>query len=173
MLDLIQPLLKLNKRKGFTLVELIISVGTLAIAGTIMIQLFMSAKDMAVRASDLDAGVFLGNRIVESIKAERWEYEPLNEMYTQYAMRYGNEMEKIGFYDLDWEAVDENSKDKVFQVNVTLSSDDEALKEKSLYSLSVEIKRLQPYFKGKDENPFLHSLSTQVYIDTPLEVIEP
>ena len=35
MLDLIQLLLKLNRRKGFTLVELIISVGTLAIAGTI------------------------------------------------------------------------------------------------------------------------------------------
>lgn len=172
MLNFIAERLKFN-RKGFTLVELIISVGTLAIAGTIMIQLFMSAKDMALRSEELDKSVFLANRIVESIKAEKWDSAPLIDMYTQFALRYDNEIEKIGFYDENWVSVQEDSGDKSFEVKLTFKSEDPAEPGKSLYDLNIEVIRLEPYFNGNDEKPVLHSLSTMVYIGTPLEVIEP
>ena len=71
---------KADKKSGFTIVELIISVGTLAIAGTIMIQLFMGAKDISLRAEELDRSVFLSTRIIESVKSGKWNEEPLNIM---------------------------------------------------------------------------------------------
>jgi|GEM_PF-2003858 len=164
---------KAEKKRGFTIVELIISVGTLAIAGTIMIQLFMGAKDVALRAKELDKSVFLSTRIIESIKSEQWDEEPLNKMYTEYAMRYGNKLKKTGYYNEEWEEVEEGSEDILFVSTLSMESKDIVEEDKSLYKLALQIRRLKPYFKGSEAEPILNSVETMVYIRTPLEVIEP
>jgi hypothetical protein len=164
---------KAEKKRGFTIVELIISVGTLAIAGTIMIQLFMGAKDVALRAKELDRSVFLSTRIIESIKSEQWDEEPLNKMYTEYAMRYGNKLKKTGYYNEEWEEVEEGSEDILFVSTLSMESKDIVEEDKSLYELALQIRRLKPYFKGSEAEPILNSVETMVYIRTPLEVIEP
>jgi hypothetical protein len=164
---------KAEKKRGFTIVELIISVGTLAIAGTIMIQLFMGAKDVALRAKELDKSVFLSTRIIESIKSEQWDEEPLNKMYTEYAMRYGNKLKKTGYYNEEWEEVEEGSEDILFVSTLSMESKDIVEEDKSLYELALQIRRLKPYFKGSEAEPILNSVETMVYIRTPLEVIEP
>lgn len=164
---------KAEKKRGFTIVELIISVGTLAIAGTIMIQLFMGAKDVALRAKELDRSVFLSTRIIESIKSEQWDEEPLNKMYTEYAMRYGNKLKKTGYYNEEWEEVEEGSEDILFVSTLSMESKDIVEEDKSLYKLALQIRRLKPYFKGSEAEPILNSVETMVYIRTPLEVIEP
>lgn len=164
---------KAEKKRGFTIVELIISVGTLAIAGTIMIQLFMGAKDVALRAKELDRSVFLSTRIIESIKSEQWDEEPLNKMYTEYAMRYGNKLKKTGYYNEEWEEVEEGSEDILFVSTLSMESKDIVEEDKSLYELALQVRRLKPYFKGSEAEPILNSVETMVYIRTPLEVIEP
>lgn len=164
---------KAEKKRGFTIVELIISVGTLAIAGTIMIQLFMGAKDVALRAKELDRSVFLSTRIIESIKSEQWDEEPLNKMYTEYAMRYGNKLKKTGYYNEEWEEVEEGSEDILFVSTLSMESKDIVEEDKSLYKLALQIRRLKPYFKGSEAEPILNSVETMVYIRTPLEVMEP
>ncbi|HMM69489.1 MAG TPA: type II secretion system protein [Gudongella oleilytica] len=164
---------KAEKKRGFTIVELIISVGTLAMAGTIMIQLFMGAKDVALRAKELDRSVFLSTRIIESIKSEQWDEEPLNKMYTEYAMRYGNKLKKTGYYNEEWEEVEEGSEDILFVSTLSMESKDIVEEDKSLYELALQIRRLKPYFKGSEAEPILNSVETMVYIRTPLEVIEP
>lgn len=164
---------KAEKKRGFTIVELIISVGTLAIAGTIMIQLFMGAKDVALRAKELDRSVFLSTRIIESIKSEQWDEEPLNKMYTEYAMRYGNKLKKTGYYNEEWEEVEEGSEDILFVSTLSMESKNIVEEDKSLYELALQIRRLKPYFKGSEAEPILNSVETMVYIRTPLEVIEP
>jgi flagellar basal body-associated protein FliL len=161
-------------KKGFTIVELIISVGTLAIAGIIMIQLFIGAKDVALRAEELDRSVFLANSMVESIKSERWDEEPISGMYTEYALRSGNTIKKVGYYNDDWDKLDEGNKDIVFTATLTMKGYSEATQEEeALYDLDIEIKRLEPYFKGKVDEPVMHTLSTKVFIHSPLEVMEP
>ena len=164
---------KAEKKRGFTIVELIISVGTLAIAGTIMIQLFMGAKDIALRAEELDRSVFLSTRIIESIKSEQWDEEPLNKMYSEYAVIYGNKLKKTGYYNQEWEEVEEDSEDILFVSTLSMESEDIVEEDKSLYELKFQIRRLKPYFKGKEAEPILNSVKTMVYIRTPLEVIEP
>lgn len=164
---------KAYKKSGFTIVELIISVGTLAIAGIIMIQLFMGAKDIALRAEELDRSVFLSTRIIESIKSEQWEEEPLNKMYTEYAMRYGNKLKKIGYYDEEWKEVKEDSEDILFTATLVMESEGLVEDDRSLYELTLQIQRLKPYFKGKEAEPILNLVETRVYILTPLEVVEP
>lgn len=164
---------KAYNKSGFTIVELIISVGTLAIAGTIMIQLFMGAKDIALRAEELDRSVFLSTRIIESIKSEQWDEEPLNKMYTEYAMKYGNRLKKIGYFDEEWESVEEDSDDILFVATLAMESEDKVEEDKSLYELTLQVQRLKPYFKCKEAEPILNSVETKVYILTPLEVIEP
>lgn len=164
---------KADKKSGFTIVELIISVGTLAIAGTIMIQLFMGAKDISLRAEELDRSVFLSTRIIESVKSGKWDEEPLNIMYTEYAMRYGNKLKKIAYYDIKWEEVEQDSEDILFVATLLMESKDIVEENKSLYDLTLKIQRLKPYFKGKEAEPILNTVETRVYIMTPQEVIEP
>ncbi len=165
-------IIRLNKKRGFTLVELIISVGTLAIVGTIMIQLFIGAKEVALRSADLDKAVFLTNRIVESIKAERWSEEPLSQMQIIKSPDNSNELIRVGYYDENWELLNKDDKNGVFKASVLMKSVDDTKGDNSLYSLEVSITSEKPYFKSSEINTLIYNVTTKVYLDTPLEVTE-
>jgi prepilin-type N-terminal cleavage/methylation domain-containing protein len=58
-----------GSRSGFTLVELVMSIAVLAIAGVFLVQVFLSADRLATKASDLDRAVSLCTTAVEKWKA--------------------------------------------------------------------------------------------------------
>lgn len=56
--------------KGFTLVEMIISVAMLAVVSLFIVQYFISAHNLNEKAADLDQGVWLAQEALEAFKAE-------------------------------------------------------------------------------------------------------
>jgi hypothetical protein len=70
------------------------------------------------------------------------------------------------FYNEDWEAVDEGSPMSLFEVTVDLEGQVNAIGDLTLYDFSIQIRRLKPYFRGKDIQPILHSLNTKIYTET-------
>lgn len=160
---------KISNNHGFTLAELIISVGTLALIGIITIQLFMSAKDIGRRTEELDHSVYLSNYIVESIKAGMWEKTPLSEMEKESQEAEAGRIFMKTFYDRDWETVEGGSQTALFEVALELGGQANTLGDRTLYDISLRIRRLKPYFRGKVLQPVLYSLNTKIYTETPEE----
>lgn len=57
-------------RRGFSLVELVMAIAVLAIAGVFLAQVFLTADRLATRASALDRAVSDCTTVVESWKAQ-------------------------------------------------------------------------------------------------------
>lgn len=58
-----------KRRRGFTLIELIIAVALLAVAGTVVVRLFVHAHVNNQLAADIDRSVFYGSAWIEKIKS--------------------------------------------------------------------------------------------------------
>lgn len=157
---------KIKDRHGFTLVELIISVGTLALIGILTIQFFMSAKDISRRTEELDHSVYLSNCIIESVKAGLWEETPLSQLKRAAAGAEKGRIAMKAFYDKNWAAVDQDSRTALFEVVLNLEEQAGFTGDNTLYELSLNVRRLKPYYRGKEQEPLLHSLDTDIYIKT-------
>ncbi len=164
-------MVKADKRRGFTLVELIISVGTLALGGILIIQLFLSAKDITRRTEELDHSVYLSNCIIETAKVGLWEEAPLSEFQRADTGSGNNGIILLAFYDKDWNAVGEGSREALFRVTLLLAGREGFGVGSTLYDISLQIHRLKPYFRGKEEKPLLHSLDTEIYVATIKEAL--
>ena len=67
------------KNRGFTLVEVIISIAVLSIICVIFLQLFVKAKDISDQSSELDQSLRLTNTGIEYLRAVK-NLDDLNEM---------------------------------------------------------------------------------------------
>jgi prepilin-type N-terminal cleavage/methylation domain-containing protein len=61
---------RLRDRGGFSLVELVMAIAVLAIAGVFLSQVFLTADHLATRASSLDRAVSTCTAVAESWKAQ-------------------------------------------------------------------------------------------------------
>jgi len=59
----------MKNNKGFTLVEIIISIAILSILCVVFLQLFVKASDISDRAHELDESVTLTNSTMELVKS--------------------------------------------------------------------------------------------------------
>jgi len=155
---------------GFTIVELIISVGTLAILGVFILLFFMSSKDVGIRTEDLDYSVYHTNNIIESIKLNEWEKKPLKN-FKILDINNNDNTTLSSLYDEDWSPTNEE-KEALFRTTIVLEEKSEKL-EKSLYNLKVEVVKLKGYFRSNEKNPIIHSIKTSLYIDSINEEIMP
>lgn len=57
-------------RKGFTLIEVVISVAFLAILGVFMVKLFIHADNLNTKAQELDHSVIITQNIMELVEKE-------------------------------------------------------------------------------------------------------
>ena len=153
---------KLQNKKGFTIVELIISVGTLAILGVLILLFFMSSKDVGIRTEELDYSIYQTNNIIESIKVEDWEKEPLNNFNIIATSSQKTTLHSL--YDANWNSVSQE-KEALFSTIMTIDKSSENM-DKTLYQISVKVVRLKSYFRGNEDNPLIHSIQTNLYIDT-------
>ena len=151
--------------KGFTLVELIISVGTLALLGVLILIFFMSSSDLSLRTEELDYSVYHTNNIIESIKLNRWEENPLKNFKIIDISNDNTILSSL--YDKNWNPTNEENE-ALFRTNIILKEESEN-SEKSLYNLRVQVVRLKKYFRSEENNPEIHSVNTSLYLDTILE----
>jgi len=145
--------------KGFTIAELIISVGTLAILGVLILLFFMSSKDVGLRTKDLDNSVYHINNIVESIKSNSWSQEPLNNFELLSTSSEAASLTSV--YDENWSYADE--KEALFRTNITFKKRNE-YKNKALYDVNIEVIRLENYFRSDEAYPVIHTIETILYI---------
>jgi hypothetical protein len=155
-----------DNRLGFTLAELIISVGTLAVVGILTIQFFLSAKDINLRSSELDHSVYLTNTIIESIKADLWDRYPLDAIDSNTIKTEDHSFEGKIFFDKDWKVVNATHHMALFEASLVLSGQPNALGDRALYDITLKIKRINPYFRGKESQPVIYETATKVHIKT-------
>ena len=55
--------------QGFTLAEMIISIGVLAVTGIVVLNLFLTARTLDRKAMELDRSVLLASGMIEAFKA--------------------------------------------------------------------------------------------------------
>lgn len=72
-------------RQGFSLVEMVLAVAIMALLGTVVLRVFLSADSMNKQAANLDKAVNLAVDAVERMKAEnpaiRWNRENLSGIF--------------------------------------------------------------------------------------------
>ncbi len=153
----------IRNKKGFTLVELVISVCVMAIISVFMLQFFIGAKDLNRRAGDLDASVYMANSIMESIKSEAWDSSPFlkalsppNAEGDAFTAQLDDSM---GF-------VKDSGKAHLFNVSVEIKSTGKTTDDKGLYTVLIEVQRLKPYFRGKSQQPIVYSLEATLFTHT-------
>ncbi len=158
---------RINNDIGFTIAELIISVGTLAILGVLILLFFMSSKDVGLRTEELDKSIYHTNNFIESIKLESWKEEPLNNFNV--LNTENNNTVLTSLFDENWNPIKEENE-ALFRTNITLKEESINM-NKSLYDINIEIVRQKGYFRSNENTPVIHTIETKLYIPTINEEI--
>lgn len=146
----------MKNQKGFTLVEMIIAIGILMIASGFILQIFMTAKTMNIRAHAVDQSVSLATSFVETVKAEpvtSVEAIGLHMADTMQTQASENTLEVSQYYDQNWNLMSPAAKaqpsyiltgtlkeepaDKLLQIKVEIKELKQDQTEKSIYTLEA------------------------------------
>lgn len=129
--------------KGFTLVEVIISIAILSILCVIFLQLFVKASDISDSANELDQSVTLTNSIMEIVKS-------VGEVSEIENSKYFNDFEMTssdsGFvltktYN---DSFKHDSEELVYQMIITLNEKEAIVNsEITLYDVTCEVVKLE------------------------------
>lgn len=123
-------------KKGFTLVELIIAVGVLAVAGVFLVQMFLSASVLSQKARDTDTALYHAQAIIEEFKIS-----PIIGDLTL-------------FFDDDWN----ESEGGVYMLSARVTQ------ESGMSRISVTVTRREPYPMSEEQVTELIGLTAEKYI---------
>jgi type II secretory pathway pseudopilin PulG len=131
--------MKKKERNGAPLIEIIVSIGILALVGSIVVTIFLGAYYAAIYSSDKNAAVFTAQNTMEAALTGS-EEELLGLGFEKNGEGY------IAYFDKEWSA----DGDRLFSVELSISEND------GLRSADVEIKRIEKY-------PFLNESRMELY----------
>lgn len=163
-----------RSQKGFTLIEMIISVGLLALAGLAVITLFVSAHVKNEKASDLDQSVAQCTWIIESLKSipdinEKLEVnkEIIDSIFVLNKMDDGYHC--IASYNKEWELLlpedaltQSNISDKTPQYQINIEISPYSKDSPGLYSVNLRVTKVHPYPLERNEHAELFTVSAIV-----------
>lgn len=150
---------KTNRDNGFTLIEMIISVALLAVAGVAVASLFLNAQVNNMKAADLDHSTSLCSSFIEEIKAapEAWikgesgvkGVKPVKFNPGSYAV----------YYDDSWQIITDDAlpAGTMYMIRIDLYGIPE---KPGLYSVETRAVRLKPYPLSGEGNAEILKLST-------------
>ena len=129
--------------RGFTLVEVIISIAVLSILCVIFLQLFVKASDISDSAHELDQSVTLTNSTLEIVKSVGAIDEIQNSKYfNDFEMIItpdGIELSKT--YN---ETFKYDSEDKIYQMIISLTQKEEIVNSAiKLYDVNCEVVKVE------------------------------
>lgn len=148
------------KEKGFTLIEMIVAVALLAVAGTAVASLFMNAQVNNMKARDLDQSTARCSAWIEQIKAspEVWiNGEPSSQDSLLIKNGQGS---YIAFYDKEWQPIlDEKEISAGAEYTITIDLY-EMPDNAGLWTLEARAVKIKPYFLRNEANTEILKLST-------------
>lgn len=109
-------------QKGFTLVELIMSIGIIAILSCMVLQLFITAENLNKRSSDLDASVMKSESLIESFKSCNNPMEFVNQDAMRGAVEHkdGKDVSFLLYYDDKWNLIKKDSSNTMAAFTIKL-----------------------------------------------------
>jgi type II secretory pathway pseudopilin PulG len=129
-----------KKNAGYALIEIILSIGVLAIVSMTVVQMFALAANVQKRARDTDVGARHAQSVIETYRVTKQVPPP------------------ITYYDESWNPSSED--DASYQVLVTLSGTD-------LETIEVTVERYganaTTSVSGQRHDPLIFTLSTKIW----------
>lgn len=141
-------------KRGFTLIEMIIAVALLAVAGTVVVRLFVHARVNNQMAADIDRSVFYGSAWIERIKSSPKSWiggDPADP-----AVFVSEPGSYIVYYDKNWALLTgEEDRDgrAAYAMHIDLYEEPES---RGLWTIELRTYRMEPY-------PLRHNSYEEIY----------
>lgn len=159
-----------KKKKGFTLLEMIVAVGLLSIMSVSILKVFLASKDLNEKAQDLHQSVLLTRSIAALIDQGQFPLQQSGKMdpYLQYMREGEGEGEYLLYLDAEFEPAAVRGGDfseeeahylwsmKILEEGSDGEKDEKSDKEKAealgegLYRIDVKVFRRKPYSLNRD-----------------------
>jgi prepilin-type N-terminal cleavage/methylation domain-containing protein len=162
---------KIKNNKGFTLVEVIIAIGVIAIASVIILQLFITAKNLNQKSSDLDKSILASTSIVELIKSGEAPGDIKANPSIEHALiDESNDIININmYYDDNWNLIESKDTNLFYTLTAVISPassiNSKGIKTSMAYAIEVHVFKAKPYPLEKSFNKEIYSLETIRYFD--------
>lgn len=132
-------------KRGFTLIELIIAVALLAVAGAAVVRLFVHAHVNNRMAYDIDRAVFYGSAWVERIKSspEDWTAGDPSAIYQ--AVCRSDTYSYVIYYDDGWNPIpygESRADEAEYAMHIDLYGVDES---PGLWAIELRTFKIDPY----------------------------
>lgn len=150
----------MERKKGFTLLEMIIAVGLLSIMSVGILKVFLAAKDLNDKSEDLYNSMLLTKNIVSLMDGGKFPGDKTNEYMSQFYVdrqKKGPEGKYTLFLNESFQPIKESSPEEsspyVWEMNVREMSE-KAYSESGLYDVDIQVYRHKPYvIKEKEPDP--------------------
>jgi hypothetical protein len=123
-----------NKKRGFTLAEMIIAVAILSVASMYVVQMLVVTKNLRTRSYEIDRSVRISKNIIEIISSGESVTNSKDDLLLK--MKSENGMYILNF-DEDFNISDENNA--LYKLFMTMDTKD------GLDNVNIKINRLKPY----------------------------
>ena len=123
-----------NKKRGFTLAEMIIAVAILSVASMYVVQMLVVTKNLRTRSYEIDRSVRISKNIIELISSGESVTNSKDDLLLK--MKSENGMYILNF-DEDFNISDENNA--LYKLFMTMDTKD------GLDNVNIKINRLKPY----------------------------
>ncbi len=141
-------MMKVKNHDGFTLIEVIISIAILSVVSVVVLQLFMTSRNLNIQSRHSDIASVLTSNTIESVKSFD---NPIELLETMDWLQSGNHaMNGVLNFDDDFQQIDHESR---FQLFCKLEED---MANPGLYAVSV-------MFTDLSDDRELASYSTKHY----------
>lgn len=163
---------RIKSKKGFTLVEMIISVAFLAVISLVLAELFISAQNCLDKAHDLDQGVHIAKKAIETFKAGERPEDFINSesAHSSDISESGDTIIIKTYYDEDWNVL--NPSDDLLQSKTAFTSavkirpvppGIDGFEGKGIYTIYVKIDKSTPYAMEETTAEAIYSLTARKY----------
>jgi prepilin-type N-terminal cleavage/methylation domain-containing protein len=160
-----------KRRRGFTLIELIIAVALLAVAGTVVVRLFVHAHVNNQLAADIDRSVFYGSAWIEKIKSSPEDWICGDPSESDSAVTISETCSYIVYYDDGWIPL-HDGQNRIQEAEYAMHIDLYKMNGKEgLWAIELGTYRIEPYPLSKEPYQEIYTLSAMVSV--PMGVMAP
>lgn len=126
-------------RKGFTLIEVIISVAVLSVLSVYLVQLFIHAHNLNTKAYELDQTVVMTQNILELVQQQETPLIKGNELYPLNWKKVGADYDAILHFDNDFKVTDKSQSP--YELVIKAKELKRGVSHKALYQFYFEMHR--------------------------------